>query len=369
MIKTINNYITQNFSLSEDAKMNNLQLLKITEFINIHFPQFSNDDAKQLITKYSLLYHIIENSEYVKSNINEESLIKYDSILFCFISVYMELNNLEYQAAEEKTCVNICSEYLKNISRLKVTESDEVLFERLQKNEPYAKELLVQKYLYFVYNYIFSQHKRIIKSEFDLMDLLQAANMALLNAIDGFDYAKNVKFITYLCVAINRHLIRELNVTQNTIKRNLDVEKEIKFLELQKERFYLINGYMPNDEELAIFSGISLKRLKKLEAWNLETLSLESDFDGGLEIEDINSLVSDDVFEENKLGSIWEIIDNVELTDSERLVIELIYKNNFQYKQIVPLLGVTKSRVGQIHNTALRKMRENYRIQRLRKNN
>jgi len=198
----------------------------------------------------------------------------------------------------------------------------------------------------------------------DREDLISAGILGLLKAIDRYDPARGVKFETYATPVIRgeiMELLREKDWAPRTIRRRArQVAEAVARLEARL-------GRPPTAQEIADELGVSMEEYERIlkDTSQATLLSFEELFAG--DDEDGNGMrhlepTSDPddnplaVLEREELRRI--VADAVErLPEREKLVVALYYQENMTLKEIGEVLGVTESRVCQIHSQAMARLR------------
>ncbi|MGN0697086.1 MAG: sigma-70 family RNA polymerase sigma factor [Oscillospiraceae bacterium] len=196
----------------------------------------------------------------------------------------------------------------------------------------------------------------------DTEDIVNEATIALMNAVDSFDIGKNIKFETYASIRVRGAVIDYIR-RQDIIPRNVrrfarEYDKAYSALYAQLDR-------EPTAAELSRHMGLSEEKLESFAARSAaaQTLSFEElVFEGGYDIPD-SEKNSDGWQPEQRLlngemhGMLVKAVDS--LGERERLVISLYYYEKLKYSEIAAVIGVSESRVCQIHSAAVSKMRRN----------
>src|SRR3954468_9817525 len=195
-------------------------------------------------------------------------------------------------------------------------------------------------------------------------DLVSYGLLGLINAIDRFDPERDVKFETYAIVRIRGSIIDELRtldwVPRSVRARARTIERAIAELESKL-------GRGPTDEEIAAkvgctveeldesFSEISRSSVAALD--ELWTVSGEGDQVSLLEtLEDIDATDPQDALDQTELRDA--LADGIaRLPEREKLVITLYYYEELTLREIGEVLGVTESRVSQLHTKATMRLR------------
>lgn len=197
----------------------------------------------------------------------------------------------------------------------------------------------------------------------DRDDLYHSGVIGLIDAIDRFDVSRDTAFSTYAVLRIRGAIIDELRardwVPRSTRSRARDYQEAVNELHQRL-------GRLPNDDELAGRLGVSPNDLPDIErsAHLASQISLETPIGEGAHLGEVIEHPSSGG---NKAtpGSSLEAQDQrsalrallSELKEQERLVIKLYYFENLLMKDIAAVLGVTESRVCQIHSRLMSLLR------------
>jgi RNA polymerase sigma factor for flagellar operon FliA len=195
-------------------------------------------------------------------------------------------------------------------------------------------------------------------------DLVSYGLLGLMSAIDRYDPERDTKFETYAIARIRGSILDELRVLdwvpRSVRSRAREIERAILSLEG-------LLGRAPTDDELAAKVGISTEQLEASlvdisrtsiaaldELW---TTSGEGDQVSLLDtLEDPESIRPADVLDETELReALAEAISR--LPEREKLVVTLYYYEELTLREIGEVLGVTESRVSQLHTKAILRLR------------
>ncbi len=200
-----------------------------------------------------------------------------------------------------------------------------------------------------------------LPSHVELDDLIHSGILGLMDAIEKFEPARNIKFKTYAELRIKGAILdglRDLDWVPRSLRRKKkDIETAYHSLEQQM-------GRAATDEEVAVHLGIGLdelhKNLDELKGVTLGTF-VEVGEDG--EGESIISFVPDPdaedphhLFQEAELKDILRVAMEV-LPKKEKFVVQLYYFDELTMKEIGTLLNITESRVSQLHTKAMLRLR------------
>ncbi len=195
-------------------------------------------------------------------------------------------------------------------------------------------------------------------------DLVSYGLLGLIGAIERYDPDRDIKFETYAIARIRGAIIDELRaldwVPRSVRSRAREIERAITALEAKV-------GRAPTDEEIATKVGITVEELEESlsdisrssiaaldELWSV---SGEGDQVSLLDtLEDPESVRPADALDETELREI--LGDAIaRLPEREKLVITLYYYEELTLREIGEVLGVTESRVSQLHTKAILRLK------------
>ncbi len=191
-------------------------------------------------------------------------------------------------------------------------------------------------------------------------DLVGYGIFGLIDAIDKFDYGKNVKFETYASLRIRGAILDQIR-KMDWIPRSLrQKQKKIDAAMVKIETEF---GRPATDEEIAAELEISMDELNSWQGQSMVTnlISLDEFTAAGSDVKMDASMNShfeqpESAVEKEELKiKIAEALDL--LTEKERNVIVLYYYEEMTLKEISRVLDVTESRVSQLHTKGLQKMK------------
>jgi RNA polymerase sigma factor FliA len=196
-------------------------------------------------------------------------------------------------------------------------------------------------------------------------DIVSEGLIALMDAVQKFDMGKNVKFETYASIRIRGAMIDYIR-KQDCFPRRL--KKMAKTISDADDTLNQQLGRSPTDRELADFLKIGLEEYEKMQAetCSLNMLSFEEIvYEKG--VENLKLRLSDTIVGPEQAVAEKELKDvlasNIErLDEKEKTVIALYYKEQLKIKEISSVLGISDSRVSQIHSSALRKLKKSLEV-------
>ena len=192
-------------------------------------------------------------------------------------------------------------------------------------------------------------------------DLVSYGIFGLIDAIDKYDFNKNVKFETYASLRIRGAILDQIR-KMDWIPRS--VRQKQKKIESAMSKLETEYGRAATDEEIARELDISTE---ELDTWNGQAqvsniVSLEDFIEQGSEIKMDASHNSqfeqpERVVEKAELARMLEkALDT--LTEKEKSVVLFYYYEDLSLKEISRVLEVSESRVSQLHTKAIQKMKK-----------
>jgi RNA polymerase sigma factor for flagellar operon FliA len=196
-------------------------------------------------------------------------------------------------------------------------------------------------------------------------DLISYGLVGLISAIERYEPEREIKFETYAVPRIRGAIIDELRtldwVPRSVRARAREIEKANVKLEHKLQR-------APTDEEIAAELGIdvedfqdSLIQISNSTIAALDELWSISDSSGD-QVSLLDTLQDPDAPDPASVMDASELKDRVadaiaRLPEREKLVIALYYYENLTLREIGEVLGVTESRISQLHTKAVLRLR------------
>ena len=268
----------------------------------------------------------------------------------------------ERQAYDGDTAFRL---YLREVGQTKLLTPQEeiILARRIKRGDKKAREHMVKANLRLVVK---------IAREYDgyglpLLDLINEGNIGLMKAVERFDPAKGAKMSTYSSWWIKQSIRRALANQSKTIRLPVHIVDKLFHLRRMAVNLQETLGREPTDEELADELGVTAARVRQLRAAAIRPASLDAPLG-----DDDTNRISDVVPDENA-DTPYEQLE--ERTNSE-LVRELvatldpreatILRHRFglhgddeeTLEKIGRKFGVTRERIRQIQDLALKKLRK-----------
>lgn len=192
-------------------------------------------------------------------------------------------------------------------------------------------------------------------------DLVSYGIFGLIDAIDKFDYNKNVKFETYASLRIRGAILDQIR-KMDWIPRSL--RQKQKMMDAAYMKLESMNGRTATDEEVAKELNIEVDELLNWQGQTKATgvVSLDEFTESGCDVKMDATRNShfeqpESAIEKEELKKM--IVESLEkLTEKEKNVVILYYYEEMTLKEISKVLEVSESRVSQLHTKALNKMKQ-----------
>jgi len=262
--------------------------------------------------------------------------------------------------------------FLDRISKFPIysDEDERSLGKQIQKGDEAALRKLVEANLRFVVSYV----KKYRGMGLNMLDLINEGNLGLIEAAKRFDPGRHVRFISYAVWWIRQAVIHAL--TENSRIYTLP-QKLSDQISLMKKRRELLKGELgrePSREEIARNLKITEEDLEDLEILSEKNVSLsEPVLRGETEVEDrIRDELSPSVEYQIIKTAIQEQVREIlkELDEKEALVLRLRFGLEDDRPQTLQEVGerlqLTRERIRQIEQKAMRKLSRSHKLQQLR---
>ena len=237
----------------------------------------------------------------------------------------------------------------------------ESLWDQYQQNPTETlRNQLVEYYLPLVRYNAERVHSKL-PDEVDVEDLMSAGIFGLMDALDGFDRSRGIKFETYCAPRIRGAILDELRsmdwVPRLVRSRSSQVDSARKSLEMEL-------GRAPTEQEVAEKLGVDESEYDKIrkDSSTVGVVSLSRKWfetDSNKDVREIDIL--EDAKQINPLTSAQKSdlkgVVTKGLSRAERLIIILYYYEQMTMKEIGTTLDLSESRVSQMHSSILARLK------------
>lgn len=388
--KIVNNFIKKNIKPQNKYQDNIISFEKIVNFFH-DFDCFPPPNLLiELIDKNDTLNKILQ--DVVENNL--EILQKYgidskfsDDISKSFIELYCLKNNIEIKKEDdiqEEDYTEFITDitntvytddsvkmYLQEIHKPILTkEQEKSLALRIRNGDEKAKELFIERNLRLVIKVA----RKYTGHGISFLDLIQEGNLGLIKAVDKFDVTKGYKFSTYATCWIRQSIQRSLGDKSRNIRLPVHLYEKVKKYELLKKELSLKFNREPTFEELSKKMRVSIDTIYKYERLEHDTISLNMIVgDEDSELEDFISLSTESIdnqfIEENLKDVIENLLKNSNLTTKEIDILKLRFgigtNDPKTLEETGKIYGVSRERIRQIQEKALKKIRRSYNVKEL----
>jgi RNA polymerase primary sigma factor len=257
--------------------------------------------------------------------------------------------------------------YLREIGRVKLlTPAEEVsLGRRVKKGDPQAREHMIKANLRLVVK-IARDYEGL---GLPLLDLINEGNIGLIKGVERFDPSKGAKLSTYAAWWIKQAIKRALADQSKTIRLPVHVVDKVAHIRRAEMKLRELLGRDATDHEVAEEVGLKPARVRQYREAARAPVSLEAPLGHALD-EDSNSIAEvvpdagaaapfDHAVRESDTELMKEVFQT--LSPRERVVLNLRFGLDDDSPRTLEAIskryGLTRERIRQIQNEALKKLR------------
>ncbi len=272
------------------------------------------------------------------------------------LKITQNITNRENQSLEK---------YFQEVNKvdLLTIEEEVELAKRIKEGDEVALEKLVKANLRFVV----SVAKQYQNRSLTLNDLINEGNLGLIKAARKFDHTRGFKFISYAVWWIRQSIMQALAEQSRLVRLPLNkvgtiskISQASSALEQRLER-------MPTEEELANILEMDEEDIKNTMRITTKQLSVDTPFEEG-ESSSLLDVLADDSVESTDEQIAYRDSLSIEteralstLSEREKQIIKMFFgigeENPMSLEQISEVLELTRERVRQIKEKALRRLR------------
>lgn len=287
-------------------------------------------------------------------------------ILFVRVKVRIDMRQLKISKSITNRELGSLDKYLADIAREEmVTPEEEVLLaQRIREGDDIALERLVKANLRFVV----SVAKQYQNQGLSLPDLINEGNVGLIKAAQRFDETKGFKFISYAVWWIRQSILQAVAEQSRLVRLPLNQVGALSKIKKTSTRLEQLYHRQPTVKEIA--DELDLPEHKVMAAFRMNAKELSMDAPIG---EDEDMSLIDTIIPESSMSTDESLIRNIDgaeirrsmsiLSDKEREILNLYFgidvSHNYTLEEIAYRLDLTRERVRQIKDKALKKLKQN----------
>ena len=256
--------------------------------------------------------------------------------------------------------------YLADIARENmVTPEEEVeLAQRIKAGDEIALERLVKANLRFVV----SVAKQYQNQGLSLPDLINEGNVGLIKAAQRFDETKGFKFISYAVWWIRQSILQAVAEQSRMVRLPLNQVGALSKIKKTSTRLEQLYHRQPTVKEIAEELDLPEHKVTAALRMNAKEISMDAPISEDDDMSLLDTLIPDGSISADE--NIIRTFDGTEirrsmsiLTDKEREIINLYFgidvSHNYTLEEIAYRLDLTRERVRQIKDKALKKLKQN----------
>lgn len=265
-------------------------------------------------------------------------------------------------SVEEQTALD---QYLRDVSRheLITPDREKELGARARLGDEEAVQELARANLRFV----ISVAKKYQNRGVALTDLIQEGNVGLVTAARKFDPDQGVKFISYAVWWIRQAILASLANHGRSVRVPLNRASDLARIFREKERLKQELGREPSPEELSAATDLTPELIESLQTLNAAEIRLDAPIGDSEDSQLVERFIAEEAAEpeqdvESRLlaESVRDALNTLEPRDARvlRLYFGLEGEREHTLEEIGNMLGVTRERIRQLRDRALRRLRE-----------
>jgi RNA polymerase primary sigma factor len=254
--------------------------------------------------------------------------------------------------------------YLNEIGRVKlITPEEEItLSKRVKRGDKKAREKMITANLRLVVK-IARDYEGL---GLPLLDLINEGNIGLMKGVERFDPKKGAKLSYYAAWWIKQSMMRALANQSKTIRLPVHVVDKMAHIRRAEVALRAAFNHDPSDEEVAHHLGLDVRRIQQYRDASKTPVSLDAPL-GHDEPKPISEVVADtnaaapfdELVKENDRGLVRDALATLDARESKILAMRFGLENGNPQtlEQIAVRFDVTRERIRQIQDGALKKMR------------
>ena len=263
---------------------------------------------------------------------------------------------------DEQTALD---QYLRDVSRHELISPDKE--KELGALAQLGDENAVQELARANLRFVISVAKKYQNRGVSLTDLIQEGNVGLVTAARKFDPEQGVKFISYAVWWIRQAILASLANHGRSVRVPLNRASDLARIFREKERLKQELGRDPNPEELSGATDLTPELIESLQTLNAAEIRLDGPIGDSEDSQLVERFINEEAAEpeqdvETRLltEAVSGALNTLEARDAKvlRLYFGLEGEREHTLEEIGNMLGVTRERIRQLRDRALRRLRE-----------
>ena len=242
-------------------------------------------------------------------------------------------------------------------------EEEVELAARVKKGDQKALETLTRANLRFVV----SVAKQYQNQGLSLPDLINEGNLGLIKAAERFDETRGFKFISYAVWWIRQSILQAIAEQSRIVRLPLNQVSSVNKISQVLSRFEQENERRPSVDEISEQVDLPLEKIDEALSINGKHVSVDAPFADGEDNSLLDVLVNDNSPSADKQLVLESLRQEIQkalscLNERERMIIEAYYgieQPEMTLEEIGTRYGLTRERVRQIKEKAIRRLRNN----------
>lgn len=227
------------------------------------------------------------------------------------------------------------------------------------KSDKAVKDAIIVQYLYLI-KYVVGRIKMTLPNGISLEDIAGYGVEGLINAVERFSADKNTKFETYALIRIRGTILDRIR-SEDFLPRS--VRAKLKKIKQAQEDLKQTLGRMPTSKEVADALDMEVEKVVQILSEDVTVSSIydkQGSSDDSLEVIDtIRDEHRQTPYEAAEEKNVKQELENAlkRLPERERNIMVLYYQENMTLKEIGQMLGMSESRVCQLHAQSIVKLK------------
>lgn len=271
----------------------------------------------------------------------------------------------EEEPEKEQAVLDIIPAYIRTIGEYDLfTPEEEVYYGKMLKGSEQERAEAKEKFILHNLRLVLSISKHYTTYGMSLEDIVQEGTIGLMKAIDRYDVDTGYRFSTYSTWWIRQAIHRALHDTGRNVRIPVHIQEKLSRIR-KAVRELEVSGIEPTDKEIAFYLNMEERDVKNARKFEMDTVSLNLPVGDEKEAELEEMLCADtkspeELYIEKERKEVAEALLEC-LSEREQFIIRERFGMNDDtpktLEQIAQMFHITRERVRQIENKAMKKLR------------